>query len=733
MGIGEGTKSLFKMLNERDRLIKETGYFCGLEKLEMHDEDPAKMTRFNWRLTNACITAKESAKLLSASPTVRTFGECLFMLLLPEGDCVTASHGLAGHVASAKEQVAQMIKLGFEDNPGIKEGDIFACNHPRYGGTHAADNYTFVPVFHKGELVAWACGINHIAEVGCAMYSASVPVISPTAFTDGFTYPPMKIGENFQIAKWWNLLWTEKTRMGNFNILDSNMRVAGSLMVHNAMLKVIKEFGIDYFRKALREILERERRRCTTIIRRQMIPGIYRHAYWRTSQNKGRVGPSFSFADKNFPIHTPLELHVTTEGHFLLNLAGTSRQDYHSWNAPSDGCRRLALAWWWIPQFVHSICINTAFDYLVDYSIPEGSHLNPTDPQLSSAIGLGGMATLMTPLWSICKRCFFSRGVLEEDWSATGCGGLLEPEGVFDVGVPWSFGMFGAAGAWSTDASSFKDGIPAATCGFNPQSDMGEIEEWDLYEPPLVCLARKLPHDLYGHGKFRGGTGITWVFGVFNAGQRLSISFGSGAGPQIVGPAVGASGAYPGGYTDWHVVFHGTNLLELIEKGKGYPTTLHEIMQWIREGKLKVGEIEYYSGGMPSVPLKDGDIYVLASHGEAGWGDPIERDIGLIEKDLNEGWMSPGVAKQIYGAAAQLVGGKWKLDEKDTIRARQAMRQARKAKAKPFKEWWSHERDGVLNKEFRDEVNYIYQDVLKDQKSGPEFCKFWRLDDDYAL
>jgi len=733
MGIGQGGKTLLKMLTERDRLTKETGRFYGVEMLILHDEDAAKMTRFNWRLTNACITAKESAKLLSATPTVRTFGECLFMLLTPEGDCVTASQGLAGHVASAKDQVAHMIKLGFEDNPGIKVGDVFACNHPRYGGAHSADNYTYVPVFHKGELVAWACGINHIAEVGCAMYSASVPIVSPTAFTDGFAYPPMKIGNNFQIAKWFNLLWTEKTRMGNMNILDSNMRVTGSIMIHNAVLKVIEEFGADYFRKALKEILERERRRYTTIIRRQMVPGIYRHAYWRISQNKGRVGPCFPFADKNFPIHTPIEVHVTSEGHFFLDLAGTSRQDYHSWNAPSDGCRRLALAWWWIPQFAHSICINTAFDYLVDYSIPEGSHLNPTDPQLSTSIGLGGMATLVSPLLSICMRSFFARGVLEENWGATAAGGLLESEGVFDVGVPWSFGMFGAAGAWSTSAGPFSDGLSAATCGLNPQSDMGEIEEWDSYEPPLVCLARKLPADLFAHGKFRGGLGITYVFAVVNAGKRLSISFGSGGGPQIVGPAVGMSGGYPGGYTDWHVIFHDTNLLELMEKGMSYPTTLHEVMKWMKDEKLKVGNIEYYSGGMPSVPLKDGDIYVLASHGEAGWGDPIERDIGLIEKDLNEGWMSPDVAKQVYGAAAQFIDGRWKVDEKDTVRARQAIRQTRRTKAKPFKEWWSHERESVLNKEFRDEVIYIYQDVLKDQKSGPEFRGFWRLDDDYAL
>jgi len=732
MGIGEGGKSLAVMLEERDRLIKETGYFYGLEKMELHDDDPAKMTRFNWRLTNACITARESAKLLSATPTVRTFGECLFMLLLPQGDCVTASHGLAGHVASARDQIAYMAKLGFEDNPKIREGDIFSCNHPRYGGAHAADNYTYVPILYKGELVAWACGINHIAEVGPALYSASVPVLSPTTFTDGFAYPPMKTGENFQIAKWWDLLWTEKTRMATFNILDNNMRVAGAIMVHNAVLGIIEEFGIDYFRRGVREIIERERRRIATLIQRQMVPGIYRRASWRIAPYKGRVGPCFPFADRDFPIHTPYELHVTPDCRLFIDLAGVSREDHHSWNAPSDGCRRLGLAWWWLPQFVHSICVNTAFDYQLDYSIPEGSHLNPIDPQLSSAIGLGGMATCMTPLWSACNQSFFARGVLEEQWSATACGGLLEPSGVFDVGVAWSFGMFGAAGAWSTGGSPYRDGDYAATCGLNPQSDMGEVEEWDLYEPPLVCMARKLSPDHYGHGKFRGGVGTNWVFLVVNKGKSLTISFATGGGIQTGLQLTGTSGGYPG-YGDWSAIFLGTNALELIEKGMGYPTTLQEIMQWIREGKLNVDKIVYTPGEVPPIELKDGDIYVLGTHGDAGWGDPIERAPGLIERDLNEGWITPNVAERIYGAIARSIDGKWKVDEEGTTKERQQMRQRRKERAKPFKGWWRQERERVLNKEFREEVSYIYQDILKNGKSGPQFRRFWQVGEDYQL
>jgi len=732
MGIGEGGKSLVEMLEERDRLIAQTGYFYGLEQLVLHDEDPAEMTRFNWRLTSACVAARESAKLLSASPNARTVGECVFLLMLPAGDCVTASHGLAGHVASAPYQIEHMAKLGFEDNPGIKEGDIFSCNHPRYGGTHSADNFTYVPIFYKEELVAWACGMNHIAEVGPALYSASVPVLSPTAFTDGFAYPPMKTGENFRIAKWWDLLWTEKTRMGTFNILDNKMRVAGAILIHNAILEIIEEFGIEYFRKGLKEIIERERRRIVSSIRRQMVPGIYKQASWRMAQNKGRVGPCFPFADKDFPIHSPFALHVKPDCRFVIELAGVSREDYHSWNAPGDGCRRLGLAWWLIPQFAHTVCVNTAFNYQLDYSIPEGSHLNPTNSHLSSSIGLGSMAALMTPLWTACNQSFFARGVLEEHWNATACGSVLEPEGVLEVGVPWSFSMFGPASAWATAGTPYKDGDYAATCGFNPQSDMGEVEEWDLFEPPLVCLARKLIPDHYGHGKFRGGVGVNWIFLVVGSGKRLSITYAAAGGLQMGAQILGVSGGYPG-YMDWTAIFSGTNVLELIEKGIGYPSSFQEIMQWIKEEKLQVDKVEYFSGGVPPTELNDGDIYVLGTHGDAGWGDPIKRDPSLIERDLDNGWMTPGVAKEVYGAIVQSVDGKWEVDEKATTQERRQMKQRRKDKAKPFKEWWRQEREQVLRKEFREEICYIYQDILNNEQAGRQFREFWQVGEDYQL
>ena len=43
-----------------------------------------------------------------------------------------------------------MVRNGWEDNPGISPGDIFANNEPMIGDVHNADVQTFVPIFDSG-------------------------------------------------------------------------------------------------------------------------------------------------------------------------------------------------------------------------------------------------------------------------------------------------------------------------------------------------------------------------------------------------------------------------------------------------------------------------------------------------------------------------------------------------------------------------------------------------------
>ncbi|MFC1999321.1 hydantoinase B/oxoprolinase family protein [Chloroflexota bacterium] len=732
MGIGYRNSSLKEMLEERDELLRETGCLWGLEKLELHQEDPAKMMRFQLRLLGACITSRELAKLTAASPIVRTVGECLFMLQVPEGDVTVASLGLTGHVGAAPLQIQNMIRLGYEGNPGIKPGDVFANNDPYYGSPHAADNYTFIPIFFNGELIAWSCALNHIMEVGGAIVPGSYPSLSPTSFTDGFLYPLLKVGENFITFKWFDLMWERRTRQPLFNIMDSKMRVTGAKLLHDKVLEIVEEFGVDYFSKAIREILERERRRALNVFKERTIPGIYQEVNLHyADRQKGRMAQLFPEADRTWLLARRSDIQVKSDGRVTIDLEGSNSQDYFACNS-GEGGLRVALSMWWIPMVMHGGLLNTAINYVLELKAPQGSIFNPDNPYLSCTACFDNTTPLIANLGRFQARAMCSRGIIEEALVKEPGTALLEQEGVFDNGVPWGFAYFSLAGADSVGARAYKDGDTLCATHLNPESDSGEDEEFELYMPPVMLLGKTFLPDSCGHGKFRGGMGIQVVLLVVDPGKRTTQTSSSCSTAYTTQGGSGPSGGYPG-LVGWNVSFHDTNMRQLMEAGEGYPSTLAEIYRWIEEGKLKVGSTEVWGINTPPIDFRDGDLHVFIACAVGGWGDPLDRDLALVEKDLNQGWVSPQANRTAYGAVAERVDGGWKVDREATAKARQQMRERRKERAVSGREWWTRERQRMMNKNLSSPVCNLYSDILKYESFNRQFTTTWQLPEDYQL
>jgi len=130
MGIGYQSKTLKEMVEEKEQLFEKTGFAYGLEKLDLVDEDPVKLMKFQSRLIHGCVSARETGKLIAASPAALMMGELLFMVATPAGDVVCSSHGLVGHIQCVPFFIKSFADLDYETNPGIREGDLFSCNIP---------------------------------------------------------------------------------------------------------------------------------------------------------------------------------------------------------------------------------------------------------------------------------------------------------------------------------------------------------------------------------------------------------------------------------------------------------------------------------------------------------------------------------------------------------------------------------------------------------------------------
>ncbi len=726
MGICYQGKTLKEAVDERERLFAETGHAYGLEQLDLVEEDPATFMKFQMRLVAACINARETAMMISANPMSMVQGELLFMLANPEGDVISASYGLAGHIQCLPFIIKSIADLGFEDDPQINEGDIFHCNDPMYGPPHNADNYTWLPIYYGEELVGWTVGLNHIVDVG-GIQPGGLGTVSTSVFTDGFTVPPTKTGANFKQHKWWDLHWKRRTRTEMFNVLDDKMRAAGIVVLHDRIREIIDEFGIDYYRRGLREIIERERRVLVDRIKSLAVPGKYNYLHFDWVGYKGNLGRLWPASNRNWMLHKPAEMNIRTDGTLLTDVEGLASEGEFHCNAYEPAVRMLTSLGMW-PMFAYTETINSSLLYMTDWNIPPGSMFNPQNPWAGTVMGLGLVAGYIFIFTNTLSYAYFARGYLEETFpqDATGIGYGIS--GILGDGFQWAGGDMGLLTCVAEGATPYHDGFPAAVCSPNPASDMGELEVTEFLMPTQVNIGRKLITDYCGHGKFRGGQGIGVLQMVNQPGQFVQIAtFGDTHG--LGACSMGRAGGYP---TSNNVVMyvHGTNMRELLAEGKPYPTDFVELQEWIKEGKLTAESVEIYNGSTPTIPMQDGDLYVTCAGSRGGWGDVLERRYDLIEEDLQYGWISPECAKTVYGA---VTNGNGKIDTNASDALRDQMRNQRKERSVDAKEWWKQERQIVLDKSWHEDARNMFADASKYEKFRKQFHVMWQVPEDYTL
>ncbi len=725
MGIAFGGKTLKDAVGDAEKLFKSTGHIYGLRTLPLVEEDPARFMKFQMRLVAACVAARSSARYITANPMALLMEELQFMLAVPEGDLAASSYGLIGHLQSAPFIIRAMAGLDFEDNPGIRAGDIFSCNDTRHGAPHNADCFTTIPVFYEGELIAWTMGMSHISDVG-AIQAGGLGTMSVDAFTDGFIYPPTKSGENFRLHRWWELHWERRTRTGVFNVMDEKMRATGAIMLHDKVLEVVQEFGADYFREGLREMLERERRVMVGRIIAQMVPGRYGFQAYNVVQYKGIMKSLFPFADRDWLLSYPCATYIRKDGSFLMDLEGVCSEDTFYANCYEPALRMVSSIGCW-PSFAYSSTLNTALQYVTDWKLPLGSMFNPQNPFAASLTGLMEGSAYLYMFMNVSALAKFARGYLEEvlPQAATGPGQAMY--GVFADGTPWAGGDWPYVCASGGPPQPFRDGAPWTFGGPNPQSDSGEIEVSEFVQPPILYLGRSIIPNYCGHGKYRSGIGVGGLQLILEPGQRLvmnsSIASGSGFGM----PSHGIAGGYPepGDVVMWA---HDTNLKEIMKNGGTYPRDIVELLQWVKDGKLRAGKIEVYNRFTPSVETRDGDIFAIGAGAQLGWGDVLERDPVLVEQDVERGWVTPDVARELYGVVLQ----HGKVNQPATSQLRQTMKAQRKAESVDAREWWKDERRLLKEGRMHADVNNMYADLLKYPGFAAGFRAFWQLDTDFA-
>ena len=143
-----GTPIKFReMLERSESRLAETGCYDGITDLALKAEDPLKYESLHTRLRSTVVSARETSKRISASPGIREVGECVVGLYTPEGDSVVFSFGIMVHVHTMSRFIKWMVRNDYQDDPGIRHGDIFAVGFNRSRLLHAS---THDPLDRRG-------------------------------------------------------------------------------------------------------------------------------------------------------------------------------------------------------------------------------------------------------------------------------------------------------------------------------------------------------------------------------------------------------------------------------------------------------------------------------------------------------------------------------------------------------------------------------------------------------
>lgn len=724
-------RTLKQVIDERDQLTARAGYYHNIEHLSLRDADPMKYERFYSRLHSSVLAAREVARFLAANPGSREMGESLWALLTPEGDTLAMSTGFISHTAAFPFAIRYMADNAYDDNPGIDDGDVF-CTDDGFtaGAPHPGDTYNYIAIKIDDEIVGWAVGLNHIMEAGGAQ-AGGWPTFCADTFADGLVFPPMKTGQNLRQAVWFEKLWERRTRSPILNVLDDKMRTAGCAMIHKAVHEIVAEFGLDYFRRAAREVLEESRRMVVDNIQTLMVPGRYNGCSFRAIPQKGWQ-KIWTTADRDFLIHIRESLEVRADGGIHVDFEGSSKPGAHAYNGYPGGVN-CALFLSMTSTFMHNTKPTGAINQTVSANYPKGSIYNPENGYAAYSNKWNTSMMMGNMVFSMLIRSQFMRGYLEECFVTDSAYDAIQGGGALADGTVYGFANFEWIGAAARGAFCYRDGDPVSWAEWVALTNIGNAEEFEYLIPPLFYVGRKLVPGYFGHGRFRGGPGASTVHWVVEPGQSLEVSRMSASTAHVTSIGLGMNGGYPApGH--FHVTAHDTNVREIVAVGGHLPRDARELLEFIDAGKLKAGRVEILKADNAPLDLKDGDLWASAGGCAGGWGDPLEREPQMVADDINAGMVERDFAECLYGVVTTLdARGKCVADTVATAARRTAIRDVRR-KAKPVADWWAGERERVVaGYGWIDPVADMYRDCMSFPKFDREMREFWQLPDSFKI
>lgn len=477
----------------------------------------------------------------------------------------------------------------------IHDGDVIFHNDVFSMGNQNNDVAVYKPIFHEGELCAWAACKGHQADIGGAVQGGYNPEATEV-WQEALRIPPIKVYEKGEFRKdVWDLIFANI----RLDIVAEDMRAEiGSCVVGERGIKAILErYGRESFELHKEHLFESTRKMMAAEIR-QIPNGVYE-------------GESYAYYDgKIKDSKYKIKVTITVEDeHVKFDYTGTDDQTPGFVNGTytsSASATLLTFLQMINPDLPHNDGMVRSFDII----IPEGTILNASYPAATTYgnhLCPNNADAIMRALGPVIPDR------VTAEWGELLCSLTtgIDPrkgEPYVDIGF---MGLKGGSGAIQGCDGYDHIGMIDASGGVLDQ-------DYEMFEQqtPHLLQEHELWTDSAGPGRWRGGLGVTTRFVIGSDGTKV-VTFGDGD----VEPARGSQGGLDGTL----------NKIELHypdERGVYLATTkdlVHDVPQ--------------------------GTVYYQEAGGGGGMGDPTERDPELVAEEVKDEKISVEAAEKYYAVA----------------------------------------------------------------------------------
>lgn len=532
----------------------------------------------------------------------------------PDGSLVAQADNLPIHLNAFLTFIPYIYQHYGRDS--IQDGDMFIGNDPYHGGgNHLPDIVLAEPVFGGGKIIGWIVNMAHHSDIG-GMVPGSTSSYANSIFQEGIRIPVIRICNGGKLNEDVKNLLLGNTRTRTERDGDLTAQISSNHVGARRMREAYAKYG-DGLVECMNELLEYSERRLRAAIR-SVPDGTY--SYTDYLDDGGESSPE--------PIAIAVDIGIHGDS-VTFDFSRTHEQIKSPLNISYNTL--LACCFYSLKVlFGADIPATSGIFRVFDVVAPLGSLVNPRDP---APLGLTINAAQRVP-----DVILGALADVAKDRVVAGCNSTCQTT-VFtceDPNRPGSSLICHEAIAGGSGASRHADGLSAVQVHMTNTSNM-PIEALETEFPIILIRKYALRRDSGGAGMCRGGLGIHREFQVMRDGIALKAT-----GDRQVFAPYGLEGGHPGATGSFYRRWEGVET-KMPSKSTGNA-------------------------------MRKGEIAIANTPGAGGYGDPFLRDPQKVVDDVENGYVSPEMARSEYGVALErLSNGQYTVNQTatDALRARE--------------------------------------------------------------